>query len=303
MRANIKLIFVASLLAVAGDVRGMLGSIFKHSEVQVNFNRTLAVRMMKYSSIAYANSTALRTLSCPLCKELKSSFAPRAVLSNARLRLRAFLGFDKRLDATVVVFRGTANPDNWCGNFMVAQVKPRELGNFPGRVHGGFYAMYLGLRKHLLDELTALLASEGRGKDVFVTGHSLGGALATIAAVDLTRKYPKNAVTMYNFGSPRVGDASFVKYYAATVLRSFRVVNAADPVTEVPLPIMLYKHVPKRVEVSTSEEHSEYLGVRTTDSGEKEEEKAPMERPACLDLLQPWRSTEKEFFSELHNIL
>ncbi|CAN0306134.1 unnamed protein product, partial [Ectocarpus fasciculatus] len=41
---------------------------------------------------------------------------------------------------------------------------------------------------------------------VYITGHSLGGALATLAALDHRRRYPEAKVTMYNFGSPRVGN-------------------------------------------------------------------------------------------------
>lgn len=41
---------------------------------------------------------------------------------------------------------------------------------------------------------------------LYVTGHSLGGALATLATLDHRRRYPTANVTMYNFGSPRVGN-------------------------------------------------------------------------------------------------
>lgn len=41
---------------------------------------------------------------------------------------------------------------------------------------------------------------------VLFTGHSLGGALATLATLDLKRRHPGTKVTMYNYGSPRVGN-------------------------------------------------------------------------------------------------
>lgn len=47
---------------------------------------------------------------------------------------------------------------------------------------------------------------------MYITGHSLGGALATLAALDHRRRYPDSKVTMYNFGSPRVGNRYLVLY-------------------------------------------------------------------------------------------
>ena len=45
-------------------------------------------------------------------------------------------------------------------------------------------------------------------KSIIVTGHSLGGAIATLAGLDLKRKYGYK-VTLINFGSPRVGNEAF----------------------------------------------------------------------------------------------
>jgi hypothetical protein len=52
---------------------------------------------------------------------------------------------------------------------------------------------------------------------VYITGHSLGGALATLFAVELSSKLAKSGgqtqITMYNFGSPRVGNKQFADMY------------------------------------------------------------------------------------------
>jgi len=42
----------------------------------------------------------------------------------------------------------------------------------------------------------------------YISGHSLGGAIATLAAYEISRLYPDHAVIIYTFGSPRVGNAS-----------------------------------------------------------------------------------------------
>src|SRR5262249_58747833 len=79
---------------------------------------------------------------------------------------------------------------------------------------------------------------------VFFTGHSLGAALATLAA----HRYPHTA-GVYTFGSPRVGNHAFVASFNARMAqRSFRYVNDHDIVAQVPpellaLPFGLYAHV------------------------------------------------------------
>ena len=70
---------------------------------------------------------------------------------------------------------------------------------------------------------------------VFYTGHSLGAALATLAAV---RRPPK---AVYTFGSPRVGNEAF----AATLrdVRMYRVVDGEDVVTTLPPKVLGFRHV------------------------------------------------------------
>ena len=69
--------------------------------------------------------------------------------------------------------------------------------------------------------------------ELHVTGHSLGGALATLAAFDLTQQFRVDT-TVYTFGQPRVGNRAFATEYNATVIKHFSVANGHDPVARVP---------------------------------------------------------------------
>ncbi len=75
---------------------------------------------------------------------------------------------------------------------------------------------------------------DSRQRSVWFTGHSLGAALATLAA----HRYG-SAAGLYTFGSPRVGDRAFAKSFR---VNSYRFVNNDDVVTKVPLPGS-YRHV------------------------------------------------------------
>jgi hypothetical protein len=72
---------------------------------------------------------------------------------------------------------------------------------------------------------------EAEDKPLFVTGHSLGGALAVLSGCRLA-KMGRPPVGIYTFGSPRVGDMNFCAGYA---LPTYRVVNRLDIVPELPL--------------------------------------------------------------------
>lgn len=90
-------------------------------------------------------------------------------------------------------------------------------------VHAGFAA---GLDEVLDAELIPLLDRYGVGRSVWLTGHSLGGALATLAAAAVPY-----AAGVYTFGAPRVGNAAFANSLGVPL---WRFVNDADLVTTVP---------------------------------------------------------------------
>jgi hypothetical protein len=80
-----------------------------------------------------------------------------------------------------------------------------------------------------------LMLTKNPGATVFVTGHSLGAAVALHAAVDIIRTTGAH-VHLYNYGEPRVGNPAFAAWAAATLTegRQFRVTHARDPVPHLP---------------------------------------------------------------------
>ncbi len=124
-----------------------------------------------------------------------------------------------------IVLRGTNDPRDWLTNFNAI---PKRWGA-GGLVHNGF-AQALDL---VWDKVTASLDTNVPSDcPLFITGHSLGAALATLAA---SLRRPRG---LYTFGSPRVGDDEF----GATLARvsAFRVVNNRDLVTTVPPPLAFH---------------------------------------------------------------
>lgn len=78
-------------------------------------------------------------------------------------------------------------------------------------MHKGFYLGYLSVAQQVRDNIKEHLQKYPKAK-IYVTGFSLGGALATVAALDI--KYNFGHVDeYYGFGQPRVGNKFFAKHF------------------------------------------------------------------------------------------
>jgi triacylglycerol lipase len=126
----------------------------------------------------------------------------------------------------IVSFRGT-QPDDWSDLFDDALYV--TAGWDAGHVHGGF-----ARRLDAPDaEIRRFLDDLPGGCRVWFTGHSLGAAVATLAAY----RYRSRTGGVYTFGSPLVGNAVFSGTVSAMLAdRSYRYVNDHDVVTRVPPP-------------------------------------------------------------------
>jgi len=135
---------------------------------------------------------------------------------------------------TFIVFRGTKTVKEWISNMGIG-LKEYPLPDY-GSAHEGFLQLYCSIRPAIIE---ALSLPGGRRK-LFVAGHSLGAALATLALPDIEASAKVKIDALYTFGSPRAGDDAFVKAFNRDYCRrSFRVANTSDIVTQVPFPIPL----------------------------------------------------------------
>lgn len=145
---------------------------------------------------------------------------------------------NETLEKTLYIcFRGSDEPLDWQENFdFKKMVSP--YGNTDSKIliHKGFMETYNNARKFILDKVK-------NEKRVVVTGHSLGGALATLCAVDIQYNYPEIELACCPFASPRVGNRDFAASFNKRVPSTYRIYLENDPVVDVPLEIMGYKHV------------------------------------------------------------
>lgn len=217
---------------------------------------------------------------------------PVAYIDAVTTGTQAWIHVNREANLVVVAFRGTeinslkdlctdlkCIPGRLTGPMLSAryQMKPTEiLSDKRIRLHSGFRDAYESIRESVLRIVYDITGWDDNWT-VCVTGHSLGGALATICAFEIkNRELParelsrgaslrsmlqprkihdqetdvkKPKVSMLSFGAPKVGTAAFARLYDQTIPSSFRVINGDDPITRVP---PLYTHTGGEIVVQSS---------------------------------------------------
>jgi len=184
------------------------------------------------------------------------------VVSSKNLDSKAIVGWKD--DCIVISFRGTSSMVNVMSDVRVWRTPfPQDSAlnriSSSSKVHSGFLAAYRaeGFNKRLLDSVKRLLdgclenktAKESKVK-VFVTGHSLGGALAVLCSFEIASTLlcsQRVDLHCYVFGSPRVGNHSWASLYNQHVPNTWQIINDDDTITRAGKFFLLYKHVGHRV--------------------------------------------------------
>ncbi|KAF0176454.1 MAG: lipase class 3 [Limisphaerales bacterium] len=141
----------------------------------------------------------------------------------------------------LVCFRGSESAQDWITDLTAKQTAWRNTQ----RVHAGFYAAHVAAWPMACRDLLALIAAHPESPVCF-TGHSLGGALALLAARDMVEARPGLAsrTSVITFGAPRVGNRAWSRAYDRLLRdRTFRLVNEEDPVPRVPFALRGFQHV------------------------------------------------------------
>ena len=146
----------------------------------------------------------------------------------------------------VVAIRGTVGLLEWFQDAKFDTEKCPFLAG-AGETENGFTDMYksfaVGTPKGpSVTESLATIFGSRQVNSLTVCGHSLGGALATLQALDAAANSKFNNPNVYTYASPRTGDGQFVSTYNRMLPNTFRIANSIDVVPKLPLPPP-YDHV------------------------------------------------------------
>jgi triacylglycerol lipase len=160
---------------------------------------------------------------------------------------RVYMGFALvSQSAIILAFRGTQRSAEWLTDLLalpIPYLDPLTKTSY-GKVHSGFFKADQGI---IDPSPYTALRNLNPALPCYITGHSLGGAIATLTAMDLALAMPdlQEQLRLYTYASPRVGDPEFVLAHNQLIPNSYRIFNLADMIPMFP-PIKLtspYAHV------------------------------------------------------------
>ncbi|NEP17459.1 MAG: lipase family protein [Leptolyngbya sp. SIO4C1] len=206
------------------------------------YSTKLALALAKASYLIYQDKKYVAEIARRWGIDIKYDFR---YFNNRGRDTQAFI---LRTDRFMVLsFRGSQEMQDWFTNFntKLRQFTIRKEGittisSYKGKVHTGFFLGWASIERSVLEQIarwkTTCLKQGQALPPLLITGHSLGGALATMAAASLSENVI-DVAGLYTFGQPRVGDWTFSRQLNKNLDgKIFRFVNNNDIVPHVPPP-------------------------------------------------------------------
>ena len=151
--------------------------------------------------------------------------------SNPNTDLQVGITLSETKNRICVVFRGSENIYDWYYDLAFFKTQVHDDVYVDGGFHTQLHTDYM--YEQITIEIKDLLRYNPK-YDIFVTGHSIGGALSTLYGYELSREIP-NKITVVSFASPRVGNTPFkTAFDSQSNLTHCRITNKRDIVTAAP---------------------------------------------------------------------
>lgn len=200
-----------------------------HSEMA--YSEVTALNFLNFSKAAYCfdhkgnNSTEWDCEPCKkACPDCTSNF-----FMNASEEAAGYVASSD--DHIVVAFRGSDNIKNWISDFTFFQMPSDYCHGCT--IHSGFHETWTSLRDEIMQTVKSKHDLHPHAS-IHLTGHSLGAAVAVLAALDISLQLGLDIVSLYTFGLPRVGNFAFKDFFNVIIPNSIRVTHNKDPVPRLP---------------------------------------------------------------------
>ncbi|KAN0091398.1 Alpha/Beta hydrolase fold [Tylopilus felleus] len=167
---------------------------------------------------------------------------------------KGFIARDDKRKEFIVSFRGSLDVVNMLLDTLIVLVPLQGPGLPPSDpravsssaeplVHSGFLLAYNSIGQIVIDTLASRLRAHPT-YNIVVCGHSLGGAIASIASVAISHTFPGKRLTLYTFGHPRTGDRIFAELVERVIGtdRTYRCVHSVDGVPSMIPTLLGYRH-------------------------------------------------------------
>jgi hypothetical protein len=210
-----------------------------------SFSMEEATKFARLSQIAYCDeSVVVHNWNCEACHESKVHVVPgslKIINGDYFSATQMLVGRMSDKPVCFVSVRGSHNVPNWIRDFQIwTDPVPYSTKHCQGcKVHSGFLTIWNKMEPLLMHTLSGLgcKANSSDDTEIYMTGHSLGAAVATLGAFALHEKGYKIG-RIYSFESPRVGNPKFSFAYKSVFgsdIQNFRITHHKDPIVHMPM--------------------------------------------------------------------
>ncbi|KAF2130378.1 alpha/beta-hydrolase [Dothidotthia symphoricarpi CBS 119687] len=218
----------------------------------------------QYSAASYCpinNNSPNTKITCPQgnCARIESANTTTLTEFEDSLAsdVTGFVAVDTTNKLIVLSFRGSRSVRNWLTNLAFAVIPTTICADC--KAAKGFWISWLEAQTTVLAAITAARVQHPTYR-IVATGHSLGGALASVAAGAMRSQ--GLTVDLYTYGAPKVGLDSFSKYLGQTDRgRTYRVTHKGDPVPKLAPALLGFRNISPEYYVTSANE----VQVRTGD--------------------------------------
>ncbi|KAH9935089.1 alpha/beta-hydrolase [Epithele typhae] len=210
----------------------------------------------QFARAAYCDGTG--TWSCGAACRANPTFQPTLTGGDGNAVQFYYVGYWPDQNAVIVSYQGT-DPTQLLADLTDLDFfqQPFDSSLFPGvpssvQVHGGFADQHAKAAAVILKETKRLISAKG-ATTVITVGHSLGGALAEIAALHMTLNLPSSIhVKSVTYGTPRVGNPAYASFFDGKVADFVRINHDHDPIPIVPGRGLGFQHVHGEIHILDS---------------------------------------------------
>ena len=200
------------------------------------YHTKLASRLTYHSAITYEDEASIISWTCDKCKGI--DFVSPQIVKNDTNSVFGYIGYSPEYNRIIIAFRGSVDTANWIMNLKTTRTSYPLCDGCS--VHVGFNQGFNSIKVQV-EAIVENLFGKYPSASIYLTGHSLGGALTVMAAAHLQSRYGK-VDQLYTMGQPRVGNDVFAAFMTQFIPSTFRVVNYGDQVPHVPQSILGFKH-------------------------------------------------------------
>mmetsp|Transcript_14451 Transcript_14451/g.22935 ORF Transcript_14451/g.22935 Transcript_14451/m.22935 type:complete len:338 (-) Transcript_14451:334-1347(-) len=211
-------------------------------KTNATYNMATSRRFTYLAGATYCDSDLVEAWECKPCKEVSGIKNIKLMFCDLKFT-SGYISWSEEDNATLLAFRGTSNIEDWVINLDMGLTAP--YNDTPDiMIHDGFYNAYTCFKPQILDYLDK---QDLYDAPMVITGHSLGGALAAIAAFDLVRTMRMEVRAVYTYGEPRDGNQAFSVEYGKAIPVHWRHTHHRDIVPHIPLQFQGFYHLATEV--------------------------------------------------------